>query len=979
MIPSIEKNIWSSKIQSFILIENQQDDQKIIDNSLSIARSNHKDLSFSFDSIVPEKCSGNLLQLLDRSIDLIRLGFNSSIYFNGISKNRQEDAELKMIKNQIEKLYAGFEKDESNVEDGIQSCGEILFSRSVNFSCYELFDNRIVDLCSLSIDTTNFMENTNSTKKNEDNIRLLHGTVTGLTRILCISVESAMAVVSHAMQMRLHLRVSTAIAPHEVKASDSGIPPPPRLIGAIGFVFIVAEVEQLIYTIASGKVRTRTSRLEYVSFAPVEVLTFKPDKHEVMKAVRSSTRNKLISVEDVKVQNSKLLNALQGGLQSLSALTRVVNALKGDVSVGDNLNLSNCLHSSSNDSTASNSSTSKQHVPYRDSLFTQLLKPSLQGNCNVCMVTTINGTSESLSNMLWFASNIGSFYNNIWDNNTSRQPHVITEELQLKLRAFISKTKSKAQATAGFSDSKTENSEAMEAEKAHLTPKLLPMVAFNGALSDFHSNIVELASISDQFWRVDAETERQRSLYKLGINPILMPIPTDENDTEKKVKIDISAEIIKSLNDSTIQPPSNVYRRHKEDLEKMQGEIETLPSIEEKVDLLTSGKVLSKLDNQLFRKRISWAVSSGSRPSYKDILHDVPDYSNKSAISNREEMRFTTITSPQASAELSSPSLLPSADNADDFHSNSDDWHMRILSLPREIPSRNCVPASNPILSDIDATRIAIKTVDSSSKVAYAGKIASISVDLVTTGTEFSEANTLNAEESRINSSAMIIPDKSIKSRIHNERLQLPGFHLKTTSPIPVKNIEKQNFPLINGYSSRPLSAYKSNISRRPSSALNTNRKGRRKSDPSPLGFNGLQNVEETARQPNVTERPKSALYVSINRKNVRLSDPSSLRVKFLHTASANHPILNHVSSGKIDTKNNNKKDAMFVVAGMNDTKRSSITASSHGSTVSSKKNVDNEDINNNGKLESCKHSNESGMNINDDDVNSGIDITPSA
>jgi hypothetical protein len=74
----------------------------------------------------------------------------------------------------------------------------------------------------------------------------------------------------------------------------------------------VVEIEQLIYIISLGKVTTRESKLEYVLIPPIEVFTFKPDKHEVIKVDRSFPCNKLITVEDVKIRNAKLLTSLQG-------------------------------------------------------------------------------------------------------------------------------------------------------------------------------------------------------------------------------------------------------------------------------------------------------------------------------------------------------------------------------------------------------------------------------------------------------------------------------------------------------------------------------------------------------------------------------------------------------------------------------------------------------------------------------------------
>jgi hypothetical protein len=144
----MKKSVWSSKLQSYILIEDKQDDQEIDlqRKSINIGNGGGKKLTFIYDAVIEEKLREGLLLLIKKSVQLIRLGFNSSIYVNGSSSSHQS-AELMIIKDQLETLYKGFENDERNVDIGIQSGGEILLSRNVKVSSYEAFDNQLKDLC----------------------------------------------------------------------------------------------------------------------------------------------------------------------------------------------------------------------------------------------------------------------------------------------------------------------------------------------------------------------------------------------------------------------------------------------------------------------------------------------------------------------------------------------------------------------------------------------------------------------------------------------------------------------------------------------------------------------------------------------------------------------------------------------------------------------------------------------------------------
>ena len=473
-----EKDVWSTKLQSYLVIEEKRDDQEFFseENTFSIGRGDGKKQSFVFDSVVEDSLRHCLLQRMKKSIRLIRLGFNASIYIN--CNSRHCDAEIAVIKDQIYTLFEGFEKDETNVQNGIQSGGEILLFRTVKLSSYELFDNHIIDL-SLSQTDDAGKSKVTPTKKSNRYLRLLHGAVTNLVKTACPTKESAMEIVNQAMAMRLFLSVCPIEGPYDPKAVDATrtVRGPPRLLGAIGCVFITVDVEQLVYTIASGVSTTRQSTLAFALFPTADTLVFKPDKAESIHAVRFGDFNPLSLVpsnsDDVKIKNGKLLVSLQSGLQSLSALTRVVKALRGDAYSGDLDTLNGAIPSAAAIST-------KQHVPYRDSLFTRLLKQSLQGNCSVSMITTVNGGSDNLTKSLRFASEIGCLYNSMWANHSPGQSsscRVESGKLQSIMRNFVARAEGENRSVSNDSCDKYRTGVSAT---SHLA-------AFNDVLSDFQN------------------------------------------------------------------------------------------------------------------------------------------------------------------------------------------------------------------------------------------------------------------------------------------------------------------------------------------------------------------------------------------------------------------------------------------------------------------------------------------------------------
>jgi Kinesin motor domain len=505
-------DVWSSKLQSYVVIYEKKEDQDIshLDNTFSVGRADGKKQAFVFDSVVDDNLRDTLLLKMKKSIRLVRLGFNSSIYINCNSKLGDSTAEIVFIRDQIQTLYKGFEIDEKNVENGVQSGGEILLFRSIKLSSYELFDNHIIDLSlQHTDDVIKVKSTTTSVRKPDQFIRLLHGAVTNLGKATCPTLESAMAIVDHAMNMRLFMSASPTESLYDMKPVDPGkaVGASSRLLGAIGVVFITVEVEQLVYIVASGNSTRRQSTLEFVLFPSADTLTFKPEKNECIQSVRFSEFNPTvspISTDELKTKTVKLLASLLGGIQALSALTRVVKALRGDLPVGDADTAPTTSHA-----------TAKQHVPYRDSLFTRLLKPSLHGNCNVIMVTITNGGSESLTKCLRFASEINCLYNTIWANNSQgdTSPCALQpEELKTIMTNFVSKAEEKREVQIVPNDSADRYRSNISAT-SHLA-------AFNDVLLDFQRSLASLVDFSSAFLGENAEKSTSECMTGMGITPV---------------------------------------------------------------------------------------------------------------------------------------------------------------------------------------------------------------------------------------------------------------------------------------------------------------------------------------------------------------------------------------------------------------------------------------------------------------------------
>lgn len=129
-----------------------------------------------------------------------------------------------------------------------------------------------------------------------------------------------------------------------------------------------------------------------------------------------------ISSEDQTTRNNQLKNSFK----TLATFSRVINALveknklKEAAQALNETTQATATTSSKKNSggvSSSSSSTATVHVPFRDCPLTRLLKPSLEGNCFLSMITLPPSNNiDSASRALRFASQIGKLFNMIWIN-----------------------------------------------------------------------------------------------------------------------------------------------------------------------------------------------------------------------------------------------------------------------------------------------------------------------------------------------------------------------------------------------------------------------------------------------------------------------------------------------------------------------------------------------------------------------------------
>eukprot|EP01031_Cornospumella_fuschlensis_P029989 gene29989-36223_t len=144
---------------------------------------------------------------------------------------------------------------------------------------------------------------------------------------------------------------------------------------------------------------TRNSTLKLVMLPTSDLLTT-----AIEYSGYKTVGNNLAYTPNTAATNNLGVTQIRASLKALSTLSRVM----------DNLALK------------SNNSSQKIHVPYRDSMLTRYLRPSLEGNCFLSMLTIPSCTDRELaSRALRFAASIGQLYRVIWCREEVVMSHIM--------------------------------------------------------------------------------------------------------------------------------------------------------------------------------------------------------------------------------------------------------------------------------------------------------------------------------------------------------------------------------------------------------------------------------------------------------------------------------------------------------------------------------------------------------------------------
>lgn len=400
-------------------------------NIITLKKGERSDVSFDFDRAliwneVVSECIPSFLP------HVTCLGFNTALIVHGGCF--AADFERNTLDIYFNTLFEELNRNEFSTTD-------IFIGATVGVSIFELLDSKLKDLLRPS-STTRLRSHT------------IHGSfVDGLLQINCGDSTQAINCAREGLERR-----STLVSLHETSEKNLG-DFKPTVIGPVGHVFVVVEVERTFFNMNSNTFFIRSSVMKVISLATAETLNYRPLKGDDLIVVAEKDVADPFKPKGDELGPTKLsakLSMLQNGTQSLSTLTRVVRALQlqsrdanggedSDIAVAssremdalsrsttapagilgiecnnDNYGINSNIPSSVLSPSRSKTNISPSptlgvpvvnHVPYRDHMLTRLLQSSLQGNCALHMVTLVSNRNENISNQLRFAAAVRGLSN----------------------------------------------------------------------------------------------------------------------------------------------------------------------------------------------------------------------------------------------------------------------------------------------------------------------------------------------------------------------------------------------------------------------------------------------------------------------------------------------------------------------------------------------------------------------------------------
>jgi hypothetical protein len=473
------------KLQSYLLIPWHQEEhyrcEELTDNvAVTMSNSVGKEFSFFFDSkfhtIKKDDCEqfpDEFLQRLKCSANMVSMGYASTVLCCFPDTPNLMDQCTTIANSILHYLYNNNDTDiPITAED--QKC-------EVEIAGYELFDNQLRDLLQENSTFRTIGLNSAEVKFNDTSSEGKFYVSEISTR--CVDdYSSAIQTVEGAVNRRL-ICIGGKVSGPDAKLnpgvrknmSDITSSLQSEYLGAVGHCILQFRVttSRLLSNSANGTSLNKSAVMSVIFLTANESLLaaseFKGYKSFVeYNNLRLSASSPIsfikppqwLNPEDQLSRNNQLRNALK----AIATLVRVVNALveksgksSANEDEGDqrsNSNKSESMATKSIDSgrntrkTASfllpplqsskslklNSPASTEaverkkgnnvHVPFRDSCLTRLLRPSLDGNCFLSMITIPPHNVENTSRVLRFASQISGLHNIVWIKEALDSEHL---------------------------------------------------------------------------------------------------------------------------------------------------------------------------------------------------------------------------------------------------------------------------------------------------------------------------------------------------------------------------------------------------------------------------------------------------------------------------------------------------------------------------------------------------------------------------
>eukprot|EP01032_Pedospumella_encystans_P007542 gene7542-9039_t len=322
-----------------------------------------------------------------KSVSLaVHLGINSSLWMLGrrdFSSKYDHSASVLMLKGYIEQMFSSLSQPECDGNFKRDSFG-------VGIKCYEVFGDQIRDLLALS-----GISDTSKGSKDGKQVRIrehpVNGAfVSGLVQKMFFSASEAVEATLAAYEQRLILLSTESVDKSNVSIKQSAGPRPHQIIGTVGNVVLVLEIEQELVSVASlgsntlGKgeqnVVQRSATVQFNFLCEMEPICFKPSKNETISTLSLQEVNKSINEGSTADRSTVLLpsdivpalvqvSQLAVCAKSMAALSRVVTMIQQNTA----------LTTSNVDSSVSMELSQTAHIPYRESTLTRVLQPMLEG------------------------------------------------------------------------------------------------------------------------------------------------------------------------------------------------------------------------------------------------------------------------------------------------------------------------------------------------------------------------------------------------------------------------------------------------------------------------------------------------------------------------------------------------------------------------------------------------------------------------